>query len=184
MTAWAVSVTDTFLNELLNLPHSISKKVAGKIKILEKDPISAQGDAKKLKGYKPNIYRVRLGDYRLFYSFGEDWVKLLSVRKRDDRTYETEVPAFDIPVAFPPADGNWESSTPEISNETSPPLISRSLPFTLTEEQLQQWQIPQSYWHDLCQIQTENDLITLPLPAKNVFDRQVRRSQYPYIVAT
>ena len=81
MTTWAVSVADTFFNELLNLPQGISKKVSRVVKILGQDPISAQGDAKKLKGYTNNIYRVRIGDYRLFYSFGEGWVKLLSIRK-------------------------------------------------------------------------------------------------------
>lgn len=102
MTNWAVSVADTFFNELLNLPQSISKKVSKVVKILEKDPISAQGDAKKLKGYANNIYRVRIGDYRLFYSFGQGWVKLLSIRKRDERTYELELPEFEAP-APPPA---------------------------------------------------------------------------------
>lgn len=102
MATWAVSIADTFLNELLNLPQSISKKVSKVVKILEQDPISAQGDAKKLKGYTNNIYRVRIGDYRLFYSFGQGWVKLLSIRKRDERTYELELPEFD-PPSPPPA---------------------------------------------------------------------------------
>ena len=85
MTTWAISVADTFFNELLNLPQAIQKKVSKVVKTLEADPISAQGDAKKLKGYTNNVYRVRLGDYRLFYSFGQGWVKLLSIRKRDER---------------------------------------------------------------------------------------------------
>ena len=71
MTTWAISVADTFFNELLNLPQAIQKKVSKVVKTLEADPISAQGDAKKLKGYTNNVYRVRLGDYRLFYSFGQ-----------------------------------------------------------------------------------------------------------------
>ena len=70
MSNWAVSFIDTFLNELLNLPQSVSKRVSKVVKLLEQDPISAGGDAKKLKGYTNNIYRVRIGDYRLFYSFG------------------------------------------------------------------------------------------------------------------
>ncbi|OKH21729.1 hypothetical protein NIES593_15000 [Hydrococcus rivularis NIES-593] len=192
MTVWAVSVTDTFLNELLNLPHAISKKVAGKIKILEKDPISAQGDAKKLKGYKQNVYRVRLGDYRLFYSFGDGWIKLLSIRKRDDRTYETEVPAFDLPIVSPRAIENWEDSTASNSIPTSSPIASRPLPFILTQEQLQQWQIPQQHWDDLCQVKTEDDLIALAIPDKilsrildNLFPRPIEEieNQPEYLLA-
>jgi mRNA-degrading endonuclease RelE of RelBE toxin-antitoxin system len=48
VTTWTITFADTFINELLNIPKSISKKVTKKIKILEQDPISAQGDAKKL----------------------------------------------------------------------------------------------------------------------------------------
>jgi mRNA-degrading endonuclease RelE of RelBE toxin-antitoxin system len=90
VTTWAISIADTFINELLNLPQNVQKRVSKIVKILESDPISAQGDAKKLKGYTNNVYRTRIGDYRLFYSFGQGWVKLLSIRKRDERTYEIE----------------------------------------------------------------------------------------------
>ena len=67
MTTWTASPTTTFLNELLNLPKNISKQVPKKVEILERDPYSANGDSKKLKGYT-NLYRVRIGDYRLFYT--------------------------------------------------------------------------------------------------------------------
>src|SRR5215207_6999925 len=87
MPNWTLSFAPTFLNELLGLPQHVSKLVSQKVKVLEHDPISAHGDAKKLGGYKNNVYRVRIGDYRLFYSFGQGWVKLLSVRKRDEQTY-------------------------------------------------------------------------------------------------
>lgn len=64
MSTWTASPTRTFLNELLNLARDVSKRVPRIVEILEKDPISAQGDAKKLRGYE-NVYRVRIGDYRL-----------------------------------------------------------------------------------------------------------------------
>jgi mRNA-degrading endonuclease RelE of RelBE toxin-antitoxin system len=79
MPTWTASPTRTFLNELLNLPKNVSKKVPRIIEVLENDPISAQGDARKLTQYE-NVYRVRIGDYRLIYSFGQGWVKLLSIR--------------------------------------------------------------------------------------------------------
>jgi len=128
MSTWAVSVTDTFLNELLNLPQSASKKVTKAVKVLEKDPISAQGDAKKLKGYQNNVYRIRIGDYRVFYSFGQNWVKLLSVRKRDERTYEIEIPSFDTPQ--PPPDERILQPQPE--QQKCPDAIAKPI----TEEQV------------------------------------------------
>lgn len=103
MSTWAVSFIDTFLNELLNLPQSVSKRVSKVVKLLEPNPISAGEDAKKLKGYANNTYRVRIGDYRLFYSFGQGWVKLLSIHRQDERTYELELPEFVAPTPPPEA---------------------------------------------------------------------------------
>ncbi|PSB13143.1 DNA helicase UvrD, partial [filamentous cyanobacterium CCP2] len=180
MTTWAISVADTFLNELLNLPQSVSKKVSKAIKVLQKDPISANGDAKKLKGYNNNIYRVRIGNYRLIYSFGQGWVKLLSVRKRDDRTYEIEIPDFEAPapppestVLEPQLDGNQESriesrnKLPDLPTPDSlSPEITTALPFNLTKTLLKKWQIPAEYWAEILQVQHSEALLELPLPEK------------------
>ncbi|PPS43921.1 3'-5' exonuclease [Chroococcidiopsis sp. TS-821] len=160
MATWAVSLVDTFLNELLNLPQSVSKKVSKVVKILEEDPISAQGNAKKLKGYTNNIYRVRIGDYRLIYSFGQGWVKLLSIRKRDDRTYEIELPNFETPTPPPVED----LLTPQVAINTQQQPISSSLPIEFTETLLKQWQIPQEYWADILQVENAEALLDLAIP--------------------
>ncbi|NJR15675.1 MAG: hypothetical protein HC785_08155 [Calothrix sp. CSU_2_0] len=176
---WTLSVTDTFLNELLNLPQSISKKVTKVIKILEKDPISAQGNAKKLKGYQDNIYRIRIADYRVIYSFGQGWVKLLSVRKRDERTYETEIPQFDIPSPppdemiigeeilsipiIPPLENtskNINDSQPQLSNS----FLTTPLPLKFNPSLLQQWRIPSEYWQDILKVENSEAILELPIP--------------------
>ncbi len=186
MTTWAISVADTFFNELLNLPQAVQKKVSKVVKILETDPISAQGDAKKLKGYTNNVYRVRLGDHRLFYSFGQGWVKLLSIRKRDERTYEIEIPDFDAPSP-PPSDSIL---TPQpIAGMPAPPTlttrggvdvglessstrgqITTSLPVALTESLLQQWQIPAIHWPDVLKVSNAEDILELPI-SENLISR-------------
>lgn len=198
MTTWAITFADTFINELLNIPKSISKKVTKKIKILEQDPISAQGDAKKLKGYGNNIYRVRLGSYRLFYSFGSGWVKLLSVRKRDDRTYELEIPEFTAPNLVPEVSSPDLQITPSfvkqeerektvISKEQELPEDNKSkstttsdLPFKFTSSRLEQWQIPQEYWQKILKVKHSDDILDLPIPDRlisrildNCFPRDV-----------
>lgn len=181
MTTWTITFADTFINELLNIPKSISKKVTKKIKILEQDPISAQGDAKKLKGYNDNIYRVRLGDYRLFYSFGSGWVKLLSIRKRDDRTYELEIPEFTTPNPIPEVsspdpqpipsfveqeDGEKTAiSTTELPKDNKTKSTTTSdLPFKFTSSLLKQWQIPQEYWQKILKVKHSDDILDLPIP--------------------
>ncbi|PDW00591.1 type II toxin-antitoxin system RelE family toxin [Candidatus Chloroploca asiatica] len=100
MTRYELSFRPTFFNESLNLPKQVSKLVSQKLKVLGVDPHSAHGDAKKLKGYA-NVYRARVGDYRIFYSIGQGWIKLLSVRKRDDRTYDAELPEVAPPTMSP-----------------------------------------------------------------------------------
>jgi superfamily I DNA/RNA helicase/mRNA-degrading endonuclease RelE of RelBE toxin-antitoxin system len=165
MTTWAISITDTFFNELLNIPQAVQKKVSKIVKVLEADPISAQGDAKKLKGYANHVYRVRLGDYRLFYTFGQGWVKLLSIRKRDERTYETELPDFQ-PPAPPPSN---TTLTPKPTVVIPPPhpssgLVTTALPMALTEDILQQWQIPAGYWPEILAVKNAEAILELSIP--------------------
>jgi mRNA-degrading endonuclease RelE of RelBE toxin-antitoxin system len=145
---FSLTFTPTFLNELIGIPQSVFKRVSKATKLLERDPISAEGDAKKLKGYE-NVYRIRIGDYRLFYAIGTGWVKLLSVRKRNERTYETEIPhvvapetTLDLQSVKPKKVAVSSFSTWESGDEAK---ALTTLPFALTEDILQQWQIPAHY---------------------------------------
>lgn len=176
MSTWTISTADTFLNELLDLPLKVSKQVTQVVKVLERDPISADGKAKKLIAYQNNIYRIRVGDYRLVYSFGQGWVKLLSVRKRDDNTYKHQVPSFDEPV--PPPDPallelkeedndvvSWTKRVQETSaTYTVPTSVASSLPRELTHELLDQWQIPLEFWNTILEVRTEDELLNLTIP--------------------
>ncbi|MBE9242243.1 3'-5' exonuclease [Synechocystis salina] len=184
---WITTLSPTFLNELLDLPRKVSKRVSNKIKILETDPYSAEGDAKKLQD-RENIYRVRVGDYRIFYTIGENVVKVLTVRKRDDQTYrnpqdstdplptakitDPEILAVTLPDDIP--------TTPPPEPDSEPIPDGTSLPRQFSQELLQQWLIPQEYWTQLQQIQTEEALLNSALPEKylnrildNLFPRTI-----------
>lgn len=183
MTIYELSFTPTFFNESLNLPKQVSKQVSQKLKVLAADPHSAQGDAKKLKGYT-NVYRARVGDYRVFYSIGQGWVKLLSVRKRDERTYEDELPDVAAPPTLPDhealepqveqaeswahrpaADLTPEPTTPAVSQPPLPPSAA-TLPYPLTDTLLAQWQIPTEYRPATLSASTEDELLDLPIPER------------------
>lgn len=199
MAKWNLIVPQTFMHELLGLPQQVSRQVTQKVKVLERDPISAQGDAKKIGDHKPPIYRVRLGNYRLFYSFGDGWVKLLCVRKRDDRTYADALPNVAAPDGPPPADlAAIELREEQVDYQVEPipvepaevaaddaadahlltseslkpavPAAPRPLPVTITEALLRQWQIPQPHWTTLLSAATEDDLLLADLPI-TLFDR-------------
>ncbi|MBW4590407.1 UvrD-helicase domain-containing protein [Aetokthonos hydrillicola Thurmond2011] len=165
---WTVSFAHTFLNEVLNVPKKISQRLSKTIKILEENPISAQGDAKKLKNYK-NVYRVRIGEYRLIYSLGQKSIKLLSLRKRNERTYElefseSETKVADIPECEPILEETEISTNKDQTRETKVQTPNSSLPTTLTSTLLSKWRIPEEYWQDLQKVQTEDDLLNLPIP--------------------
>lgn len=177
MAIWTISFVDTFLNELLNLPQSVSKRVSKVVKLLEQDPISAQGDAKKLKNYTNNIYRVRIGDYRLVYSFGQGWVKLLSIRKRDENTYNRDFTGFEAPVPPPEAGlldlqivpaviGELRVESRKIAFPTTQKEATTTLPLELTDLLLEQWRIPQKYWSNLLNIQNCEALLYLDIPSE------------------
>lgn len=174
MPSYELSFTPTFYNESLNLPKQISKLVGQKLKILSDDPFSAHGDAKKLKGYL-NVYRARVGDYRVFYSIGQGWVKLLSVRKRDERTYEDELPGLAPPVIAPDVAAlqpqaqrsvGWDAPTTIEEPPTTP--LPETLPYPITAELLGQWQVPSAYHGAAVAAHTADDLLGLNIPERYV----------------
>ena len=174
MPTWTASPTKTFLNELLNLPRNVSRRVPRIIEILENDPISAQGDARKLRQYE-NVYRVRIGDYRLIYSFGQGWVKLLSIRHRRDvyegkRRDNFETPPLPNPSDLEPVLTQPTSSYVAVLPSIDLPAtvlsssITTALPYELTQSLLRQWHIPEEYWSKLLSIQNADALLDLPIP--------------------
>ncbi|MFQ3631279.1 3'-5' exonuclease [Roseiflexus sp.] len=198
MARFELSFTPTFYHESLDLPRHVSKTIARKLQTLAEDPYSARGDAKKLKGYD-NVYRVRVGDYRICYCIGKGWVKLLSVRKRDERTYEDDLPDIIMPalppdpstldpkmhgdveerfvLSSPPVNISPTLDTLSSALETPPPV--RPLPFVITPEMLVRWQIPLEHWNGILAVRTEDDLLNLPVPERylsRMLDRLFPRS--------
>lgn len=193
MPAFELSFTPTFYYESLDLPRHVSKAITRKLEILTSDPYSARGDAKKLKGYD-NVYRVRVGDYRICYCIGKGWVKLLSVRKRDERTYEDDLPDI-VPPASPPdpstltpkargvVEEEFTLSAPSAplrdveftlsapTNATSPSRTlppGRPLPFVLTRDLLERWHISPQHHTIILAARTEDDLLNLPIPERDL----------------
>jgi hypothetical protein len=109
------------------------------------------------------------------------WVKLLSIRKRDERTYELEIPEFTTPNPLPDIsspelqpipsfveqeDGEKTAiSTTELPKDNKTKSTTTSdLPFKFTSSLLKQWQIPQEYWQKILKVKHSDDLLDLPIP--------------------
>ena len=74
----------TFTNQLLAIPKERVVQILEKTKILTEDPSPHGSQKKKLHGYTGNVYRLRSGDYRVLYTYGDGWVTLLGVDDRKD----------------------------------------------------------------------------------------------------
>ena len=75
--SYSIVIKESALKQLEKVPKIFSKKIEKLIDSLSENPRPV--GVKKLKGTK-DLYRVRVGDYRIIYSIDED-VKIVDVRK-------------------------------------------------------------------------------------------------------
>lgn len=68
--------------ELQKLPSQIIKRLVPAIDSLSKDP--RPSGAKKLQGNKENIWRIRVGDYRIIYLIADE-IKIVEIRRIGSR---------------------------------------------------------------------------------------------------
>src|SRR5579885_2235038 len=93
----------TFRNQLHALQKDQRVQILEKIDVLYDDPAPDGHLKKKIHQYKQEpIFRLRSGDYRILYTYGEGWVKLLWVEHRS--TVYQKLHAFEAshlpPEAF------------------------------------------------------------------------------------
>jgi len=70
----------TSVRYLQKLEKDISRKIIGAVEKLPKE-----GDIIKLKGKKvKNIYRLRVGKYRIIFSWEKDLIKVVKIDTRGD----------------------------------------------------------------------------------------------------
>ena len=81
MKRYTIVLTRTAEKELYKLPGKVIEKIVTVLKSFEENPRPA--GCKKLKGYK-NLWRARLGDYRIIYTIKEV-ISLVDVREIGDR---------------------------------------------------------------------------------------------------
>lgn len=81
MSRYRVELTQSAQKELNRLPAKVIEKIIIVLKSLEENPRPI--GCKKLKGYK-NLWRVRVGDYRVIYAV-DDVILLVDVREIGNR---------------------------------------------------------------------------------------------------
>ena len=79
-----ISATKRVRKQIENLPVEIKERIDKLIDVLKVTPIPVKDyDVKKIKG-KENIYRIRIGDYRIAYRYKkkEEKIEILLVLPR------------------------------------------------------------------------------------------------------
>ena len=75
---YTVIISESALKQLEKIPKTDGRRIVKSIDSLSKNPRPA--GVKKLKGQSEDLYRVRVGDYRVVYVI-DDGVKIVDVRK-------------------------------------------------------------------------------------------------------
>ena len=168
MTRRQLTIKPSCMREIAAFPSDRAGLLWDKIDQLVGDPLPDGKVKKKLKG-ADGVYRLRVAEHRLFYRFGEDWVSLLGVRRRQEDTYDG-VPSRDTPDRLPPE--HEDDDLDALLATTDGPRTfqlqavpeSRALPRPITVELLQKLQVPIAAIPTLVRCRTEDELIEAAVP--------------------
>src|SRR5262245_55190080 len=121
--SWQLIVKPSFLHDLLAIPTRMARQIQRDIDELRKDPFPDGQRKKKLRGAPGALHRLRVGDYRLFYTFGGCWVCLIGLRKHHEGYHKDwtvpEAPGRPLPANLENCPLPDEQEAPE--NRSSEP---------------------------------------------------------------
>jgi len=159
----------TFTNQLLAIPKERVIQILEKIEVLQDDPKPHGNLKKKLHGYKGDIYRLRSGDFRIIYTYGDGWVALLGVDARKDVYKDNNKDKLideGAGVDVTPFSKLDDLLTPERATSPSPKpsQADNLLPVELTEDLLDRLLIPKACFPTLLACLTLDDLLEADIP--------------------
>lgn len=156
---WSATMKLDFIREIQALPPKEMHQVLEKIDMLVQDPTPDAKVKKQLKYMRGKLYRIRSGNYRIFYTFESPHISLLTLRLRNDDTYDEDLDA-EFLGGFDPQFPEYREQSPIdwakfLQPATQP---ARELPEVITEELLFNLRVPASYHKRLLQAKTEDEL--------------------------
>jgi mRNA-degrading endonuclease RelE of RelBE toxin-antitoxin system len=81
---WPVRLTASAQRDLDDIPATERDAVVEELRLLEKDPLPAGKNLKKLRGPKRSVWRLRHGNYRILYHVEGGQVMVVRVVNRRD----------------------------------------------------------------------------------------------------
>jgi superfamily I DNA/RNA helicase/mRNA-degrading endonuclease RelE of RelBE toxin-antitoxin system len=185
MSEWQTVQKSAYLSDFVELNKDLQQAVVRGIRELEQDPLTPRGDTiRKLKGYE-NVWRYRLGAFRLIYAVAPQarQIQLLAVGPRSSVYKRFNYAGWDAPdaaVAFGPelvAKPEWIVH-PEWFQSKSPEPAREKLPRKLTPALLTKWRIEPAHHEPLMRCLYAEDLLNLQGVPSEVLGR-VMDSLYP-----
>jgi superfamily I DNA/RNA helicase/mRNA-degrading endonuclease RelE of RelBE toxin-antitoxin system len=161
LTEWRITQKPSFLSELLALPPKEVKQVQQKLLLLSQDPTPDAKVKKQLKGWSGRVYRLRAGDYRIFYTFDDPFISLLALRRRAEDTYDEDIEPEDL-GGFAPKLAAGEKAVVSPSYWENTADEPRSLPEPITTDLLRRLHIADAYHERLLRIKDEDQLLACP----------------------
>lgn len=177
---WLITHKPAYDAAFVELSKTQQKQATQAHAELEENPITPRGNTiKPLKGWK-NLWRYRLGDYRLIYSADPERkvVQLLAIGPRSevyrrfnyeepsaaeqDLVFSAELEAGLVPKQHIPEwvkHPEWYRPKEE---EKAP--TDKALPHRLTPSRLKRWRIPETYHDALIRCRTEEALLEAEVP--------------------
>jgi superfamily I DNA/RNA helicase/mRNA-degrading endonuclease RelE of RelBE toxin-antitoxin system len=154
---WLWTPTPAFLAGWRALPTKESHQVLEKIRLLEQDPKPDGKTKRQLTHVNRDVYRLRSGHYRIFYTFSDPYISLLKLERRDDDTYNDELEAQFLGGFAPDIELLLDEQQPILFAPKEPE--KRILLQPITEELLVNLRVPEEYHARLLAIQTEDELL-------------------------
>ncbi|GER90552.1 hypothetical protein KDW_47140 [Dictyobacter vulcani] len=166
---WDMVMKPAFLDYLLKLQPKEMKQVREKIELLEVNPLPDGKLKKQLTHMAGRPYRIRSGDYRIFYTCAQDVVCIYKMDDRDDDTYNDTAapeapPSSDVlgPTVISGDVSTSTSSQPDWDKMFMAPSDSNQLPEPITVELLNKLRVPASYHTRLLRIKDQERLLACP----------------------
>ena len=182
---WTITQKPSFLDDFIELSKDLQKSVGNAIADMTSDPVTPRGDTiKKLVGYR-NLYRYRIGDFRLIYVAEQaaQMVNLLRVGPRGNIYKGFNYDGWDAPQAaidFGPelAERTGRQEHPEWFAAANAPTGQEELPRPLTADLLARWRVDPAHHAALIACRTEDDLLNASARVPGAIIERVMKGLY------
>ncbi len=84
MDVFTVQMTGSAIDDLQDIQLKFREQIVAAIKTLPANPLISGSNIKKLKGFKPPLYRLRSGDYRVLYRIEGRTITIMRVIDRKE----------------------------------------------------------------------------------------------------